>query len=218
MLATNTTPNEANASHAAGTWTYIRRCTSPWLASGGTTNRASTPASARVTAAAQPSSRWAPRGPDLASSRFTFFMSGSPPARVVLQRHQVVNEVVSLRLGELQAEGLVVVPDHRAQRGEPSVVVEAAGPVGAQARERTGAVHVRRRPVRLEAVDADVGPGVQVVARLREQRRHVAGRALRRAVEERPAALGGRGHRALARLRGRQGVLKGGQGGQLRRD
>src|SRR5437763_13215779 len=37
MEHANTTPKLRYASHAAGTWTYINRCTLPWFASGGAT-------------------------------------------------------------------------------------------------------------------------------------------------------------------------------------
>src|SRR4029450_1905772 len=42
MLAMKTTKNDRYASQAAGTWTYMIRCTSPWTASGGATTREST--------------------------------------------------------------------------------------------------------------------------------------------------------------------------------
>src|SRR3954449_1711369 len=179
MLATNTTPKDRNASHAAGTWTYISRCTSPWLASGGTTNRARAVVTASPTADAQPSTRWAPRVPVRASSRVRMVIADvSVLDRERLQSAQVVDEVRALPRGQVQSERAVVVRDHGLQAGEAAVVVEAALGVRAQALERAGAVHVRGRPVGLEVVDADVARGVQVEPRLGEQGRHVARRAL----------------------------------------
>ena len=67
-------------------------------------------------------------------------------------------------------------------------MVEAALLVGPQAGQRAGPVHVGRRPVGLEVVDADLAARVQVLTRLGEGRRHVAGRALGPAVEQRLAA------------------------------
>src|SRR5215213_11246678 len=79
MLATNTTPKDANASQAAGTWTYISRWTSPWLASGGTTTSPSMAVASRETTVAQPSARWAPRLPIRASALFTSLTEVSSP-------------------------------------------------------------------------------------------------------------------------------------------
>src|SRR6266545_6167547 len=49
MLETNTTKNDRYASHAAGTWTYMRRWTLPWTASGGATASDSTALTPRAT-------------------------------------------------------------------------------------------------------------------------------------------------------------------------
>src|SRR5215210_1153778 len=123
MLATNTTPKDANASQAAGTCTYISRWTSPWWASGGTTTSPRTAVASRPTAVAQPSTRWAPRVPVRASAVLTSF------TEVSSQRLQVLHEVVYLTRRELESEGGVVVADHRVQGRVPAVVVEAALPV-----------------------------------------------------------------------------------------
>src|SRR5215217_4380885 len=99
MLATKTTPNDANASHAAGTWTYMSRCTSPWWASGGTTSRPRAAVTIRLRTVAQPRVRWAPRVLVRASALFTSFTEVSfPPVRrdVSSQREQVLDEVVLL--------------------------------------------------------------------------------------------------------------------------
>src|SRR5215207_7681491 len=55
MLETNTTKNDRYASQAAGTWTYMMRCTSPWTSSGGATTRDSTAETPSATSVAIPS-------------------------------------------------------------------------------------------------------------------------------------------------------------------
>src|SRR5512132_2741994 len=55
MLAMKTTKNDRYASQAAGTWTYMIRCTSPWTASGGATTRESTTETPSATSVAIPS-------------------------------------------------------------------------------------------------------------------------------------------------------------------
>src|SRR3954468_2395505 len=145
MLATKTTPKDANASQAAGTCTYISRWTSPWLASGGTTTSPSTAVASRVTTVAQPSARWAPRVPIRASALFTSLTEVSSPGPcgrdVRSQRQQVLDQVVLLGRRQLQPEGRVVVPNHRVQVGVPAVVVEPALTVGPQPAQRAGPVH-----------------------------------------------------------------------------
>src|SRR5262249_54453790 len=103
---------------------------------------------------------------------------------------QVLDQVALLRAAETEIEMLVVVVDDVAQRGETTIVIEAALLVRPQASKRRGAVHVGRRAIGLEGVDADLRGRMQVVPRLGEQRRDVAARALGRSVEERLAALG----------------------------
>src|SRR4051794_37356631 len=122
MLATKTTPKDAKASQAAGTCTYISRCTSPWLASGGTTTSPRTAVASRPTAVAQPSPRWTPRLPVRASARFTSLTDASLPSRRVVrsQRQQVLDEVVLLGGRQLEAERRVVVPDDGVQGRVPA--------------------------------------------------------------------------------------------------
>ena len=75
------------------------------------------------------------------------------------------------------------------QGGEPSVVEEAALLMRPQSREGGRAVHVGRRAVGLERVDADLARRMHVVSRLGVKRRNVTGRALARTVEDRLAAF-----------------------------
>ena len=76
---------------------------------------------------------------------------------------------------------LVVVVHHVEQGGEAPVVEEAALLMGPEPGERCRAVHVGRRAVGLERVDArSRSASCMIVARLGEERRYVAGRALPR--------------------------------------
>src|SRR3954464_4421046 len=114
MLATNTTPNDRNASQAAGTCTYISRCTSPCSASAGTTNSPPAVVAPSPTSVAHPSRRCALRVPALTSSRsITFIAILLTPSRA-LQGLQVVDEVRLLSRGEPPAAGQHVVPHTRA--------------------------------------------------------------------------------------------------------
>src|ERR1700743_238261 len=90
MLARKTTPNDPNASHAEGTCTYSSRATSPWVASGGTTNRASTPATVRPATDAQPRMRWAPRLPALARAVCRIFTTDLQVRQVLASATDVV--------------------------------------------------------------------------------------------------------------------------------
>src|SRR5690349_3393114 len=119
-LATNTTPKDRNATHAAGTCTYIRRCTSPWFASGGTTNSPITTVAASPASVATPSTRWARWPPTTVSARYTNLMGS------LLQRQQILHQVVLLGGCQAQMERGVVVLDHGHQVREPAVVVEPA--------------------------------------------------------------------------------------------
>ena len=74
---------------------------------------------------------------------------------------------------------------------KPAIVIEAALLVRPEPFQRRRAIAFVRRTVGLEVVDADLGGFVRIPARLGEQRRHVAGGALRFAVEECFAARGG---------------------------
>src|SRR5262245_17341124 len=127
MLATNTTPKDRYVTHAAGTWTYIRRCTSPCDASGGTTNSPIATVAARPTSVAAPMTRCARYPPSRVSARYTYLIH---VLRSALDRQQVLHEIVLLLGREPQVERRVVVLHHRQQGREPAVVVEAARLVG----------------------------------------------------------------------------------------
>src|ERR1051325_11895949 len=120
--------------------------------------------------------------------------SGAKLESGALKPLQVFDKILLLLVAEAQLEELVVMGHHIEQRRETAVVIEPAPLMCPEPRQRRGAVHVRRRAVRLDRVDADLGGRVQVVAWLGEERRQVAARALRLAVEQRLAAA--RRHRA----------------------
>src|SRR5712692_1661355 len=63
--------------------------------------------------------------------------------------------------------------DHVEQCSESAVVIEAALLVSPEARERRRPVHPWRRTIGLECVDTHLCRSMQVVARLREERRDV---------------------------------------------
>src|SRR4051812_28966012 len=108
------------------------------------------------------------------------------------ERLQEFHQSFLVVVAEVQLPGRVVVLDHVVQRGKATVVVEAALGMGEQAAQRSGAVlRLTWRALGLEVIYADLGRGVQVPSRFSEQRRHVAGGALRLALEDRLAALGG---------------------------
>src|SRR5262245_6711576 len=178
----NTTPNARNVTHATGTCTYIRRWTSPWVASGGTTNSPITTVAASPASVATPITRCARWLPSTVSARYRCLMGPLRSPRA-LYRQQVLHEVVLLGGCQAQVEHRVVVLDHSQQGREPAVMVEAALLVGPQPGQRSGAIHVRRRTVCLEVVDADLASRMQIPARLGEDRRHVARRALGLPVE-----------------------------------
>ena len=67
-----------------------------------------------------------------------------------LERLQVLHEVVLFLVVESELEVPVIVIEHVLERGEAPVVVEAAFLVRPQPCQRCGAVHVRRRAIRLE--------------------------------------------------------------------
>ena len=86
----------------------------------------------------------------------------------------------------------VVVVDDRVERGESTVVVEAALVnflCVEQGTQRSGDVAPLRAAVSLEAVDPDFSGCVEVLAGLGEDRGYVAGCALRRTVEDRLPAF-----------------------------
>src|SRR6266536_1304189 len=122
--------------------------------------------------------------------------SSQPPggrSGVRSERQQVLDQVLLLLWRQAELEEVVVVVDHVGEGGEAPVVEEPALLVCPQALERRGAVAVVGRPVGLEAVDPALRGPVQVPAWLGEQRRDVAARALRLAVEQELAAGGGDG-------------------------
>src|SRR5207302_2342370 len=82
------------------------------------------------------------------------------------------------------------VRDDIVERGETPIVIEAALGVREKPAQGRRAVAPIGRPLRLEIVDPDLRAGVQVPAGLGEERRHVALRAARLALEEALAALG----------------------------
>src|SRR5262249_27565216 len=98
---------------------------------------------------------------------------------VVLQRLEVLDEVLLLGLAEMEAKSLVVAVHDVEQRGEPTVMIEAplvfrTHEQAALADENAGQVHrpvaVVRRAVGLEAVDPELVGLVDVPARLGPQR------------------------------------------------
>jgi len=97
---------------------------------------------------------------------------------------QVLDQVAFLRRVEVQVEMPIVVIHHVEQGGEASIMVEAALLVRPQPCQRCRAVHVGRRAVGLERVDADLARRMQIVPRLGKERRDVAGRALGRALSK----------------------------------
>src|SRR5947209_924989 len=109
--------------------------------------------------------------------------------RVASYHFQVLDQVALLRVAETEIEMLVVVVDDVDQRSETTIMVEAALLVRPQPSERRGAVHMGRRAIGLEGIDPDLRGRMQVVPRLSEQRRDVAGRTFGRSVEENLAAL-----------------------------
>src|SRR5438045_726930 len=98
---------------------------------------------------------------------------------------QIFDELLLLLARERQLElPVVVVDDGRVVREAP-VVVEAALRPHEQALERRRPVEVLvGRAARLEVVDADLLRPVHRPAGLREERRHVAARALRLSLED----------------------------------
>src|SRR5262249_15726299 len=73
-----------------------------------------------------------------------------------LERLQVLGQIVVLLVGQFQSQKGVVVVDDLPEARKPAIVVEAPLLVAPESREGCGSVHVRRRPVGLEAVDADL--------------------------------------------------------------
>src|SRR5438094_366960 len=74
-----------------------------------------------------------------------------------LEPLQVFDKILLLLVAEAQLEERVVMGHHIEQRREPAVVIEPALLMCPDPCQRRGAVHVRRRAVRLERVDTDLG-------------------------------------------------------------
>src|SRR5688572_10627762 len=104
------------------------------------------------------------------------------------KRLEELDEIRLLGVVELKSEDWFVVVDHRAVVLEAAIVIEASFLAREKSLQRRGAVGSRRRPIRVEIVDADCCAFMQLVPRLRIQWRHVAGRAHRLAIEYRLAA------------------------------
>src|SRR5438046_7664615 len=101
---------------------------------------------------------------------------------------QILHKILFLLVGETQREETVVMVHHVEEGGEPAVVVEAPLLMRPESGHRRGAIHVRRRAVGLEGVDTDLTRRVEVVPRLREERRDMARRAPGRPLEQNLAA------------------------------
>src|SRR6266496_369698 len=84
---------------------------------------------------------------------------------------QVLHEIFFLLLGEAQRKQALVMIHHVEEGREPPVVVEAAPLMRPESGQRCGAIHVRRRAIRLEGVDAAFARRVEAVPRLGIERR-----------------------------------------------
>src|SRR2546426_4732164 len=120
---------------------------------------------------------------DKRSTRGTVGPPGAPLLQF-LQGLQVLDQIDLLLLHQPEPEEAVVVLDNITQRRKAAVVEEAAFLVRPESGKRGGAVHMRRRPVGLKRVDADLAGRMQIVPRLGEERRNVAGRALFPSIED----------------------------------
>ena len=109
--------------------------------------------------------------------------------------------------------------DHSCVIAESAIVIEAALLAREQTLEGRGPVAAIRRPLGLEIIDADLGAGMHLPARLGVERRHIAGCASPLALEDHLAPLGGR---AVIRGRGWHGRWDGElvevEGGELGSD
>src|SRR5712691_3785975 len=119
---------------------------------------------------------------------------GPPGAPLLqfLQGLQILDQIDLLPIPQPEAEEAVVVVDDTPQRCKAAVAEEAALLMRPQSGKRGGTVHVRRRPIGLKRVDADLAGRMQIVPRLRKQRRNVTGRAFPLVVEDFLAACGRR--------------------------
>src|SRR6266540_165715 len=110
MLAMKTTKNDRYASQAAGTWTYMIRCTSPWTASGGATTRESTAETPSATSAAIPSRCSPLRDVALPSARSAVAAITGPPFLREVRRNGLSGGACSGHLGGRRGEGRVPSP------------------------------------------------------------------------------------------------------------
>jgi len=137
-----------------------------------------------------------------------------------LKRQQVLHQVILLLIGQAQALDLVVVVHDVEQSRKPPVVVEASLLVRPEASQRRCPVSFVRRALGLEIVNPDLGWRVHIPTGLGKQRRHMAGGALRFAVEDRlptrsratvKAACWRRGRRYRELIKVKRGELRGDQ-------
>src|SRR6185437_5798349 len=108
----------------------------------------------------------------------------------LLQRLQILDQVVDLTAVEAEAEERVVMLDYIGESGEAPVVIEAALGVRPQAAERRSAITAIGRAIGLEIVCTNFLALMHVPTRLSEERRNVASGAFRDAIKEFFAALG----------------------------
>src|SRR5581483_4286203 len=91
----------------------------------------------------------------------------------------------------MQAKSAVVVVHDGIERGEAAIVIEPAPGVGPEAPQGRRAIAAIRRPVGLEVINANLGAGVHVPARLRVRRGEMAASALLLSVDAWLATIGG---------------------------
>src|SRR6185369_12578873 len=99
-----------------------------------------------------------------------------------------LNEVSPLLVAQVCPEETVVVLDNVAQRGEASIVIEAALLMCPESLQRSGSVTFIGRPLGLKVVDSNLRWSVHVPARLRVDWRHVTDGTLRYPFEQRLSA------------------------------
>src|SRR3954452_5997038 len=107
--------------------------------------------------------------------------------RVSLTALQVLHEVLLLARRQPELEAVVVVLNDGGERREAAVMVEAALRLRHDAPQRCRPVTQRRRPARLEVVDADLVSRMEIPAGIAEPGRHVAACTARLSSEQRRA-------------------------------
>src|SRR5262249_14203261 len=110
--------------------------------------------------------------------RRSFHLERPTPIGKRSEREEVLFEILHLLLGQGEREVLVVVLDHRSERGEPPVVEESTLLASEEPAERRRTVAALGRAIRLEGIDPDLLGSVQVPARLGEERLDVAASAI----------------------------------------